>query len=112
MATILRNAARAYVNWGRWVADCPQNCGSALSLESGQATFHCSECHSLSVIEWPENMGEIMDALAERPVPRTRNWFPASHDLALRFGLPHGQTARQLREEGRENGVDNSKDVH
>jgi membrane-associated phospholipid phosphatase len=111
MATLLTNMARAYVNWGRWVADCPNDCGGALAMERGQAMFSCPECQYLGIIEWPGDVDGITEALAERPVPRTRNWFPSGHTLAERFGLPHGQTPAQLREEGRDNGVDGSEDV-
>lgn len=99
MSTLLTNKARAYVNWGRWIADCPIDCGGALSLEPGQATFACPECHSLSQIDWPADADEIWEALKERPAPKFRNWFPAGHTLALRANCPHGQTPKQLREE-------------
>lgn len=111
MTLIKSQMARAYVNYGRWVADCPTGCGSALALinEDGDLmhVYACIECHALSTVDWPANAEEIWEALQERPYPRVRNWFPASHELALRTGLPHGQTPNDLREEARENGVDN-----
>lgn len=105
---ILTSQARAYVNFGRWIADCPMGCGNATGLNPGQATFLCATpggCGHVGSIEWPSNADEIWEVLLERPAPRTRNWFPSSHELALRAGQPHGQTIEELREEARENGV-------
>jgi len=99
MTTLLTNQARAYVNWDRWVADCPINCGGALKLDPGQTAFACPECKTISSIEWPTNADEIWEVLQERVAPRTRNWFPSGHVLALRANVPHGQTVAQLRDE-------------
>ena len=91
--------ARAYINFSRWVVDCPTECGGAIALDHGQTLFRCTECLTVSPVEWPGNAQEIWDALMERPVPRTRNWFPTGHTLALRAGCPHGQSVAELREE-------------
>lgn len=99
MTALISNKARAYVNHGRWIAECPYECGSAIVLKPGETTFHCSECLSISPVDWPSNAQDIWDALVERRLPRTRNWFPTGHDLALRAGLPHGQTPEELRTE-------------
>lgn len=101
--TLLTNKARAYVNFGRWIADCPMDCGSALQLQNGQPVYHCIECGFDTEIEWPNNVAEIWDALSERPAKRNRNWFPKDHHLALRSFSPHGQTAQELRDETEEN---------
>lgn len=111
MATLITLHARAYVNWGKWIADCPMDCGSALALEARQVAYACPECKGVALVSWPDNVDEITDVLAERPVPRTRNWYPSGHDLALRFGMPHGQSVSELREEARDHGVDHTKDV-
>lgn len=96
----------AYYNHGRWVGDCPSNCGSATLLKPGESSFFCHECKYVSKISWPHNTDEIMEALAMRS-KQHQNWFPTNHDLALRFGLPHGQTVEELREETEANrGVD------
>jgi membrane-associated phospholipid phosphatase len=100
---LLTTRARAYVNYGRWIAECPHECGSALKLEPGQTFFHCSECGAISSVEWPDNADEIWEALSARPMPRTRNWFPSGHSLALRAGCPHGQTVAELRQETMDN---------
>lgn len=97
--------ARAYINHGRWIADCPRDCGCALTLDPHQPTYACPECKWMGGVEWPDNADEIWEALQKRAVPRTRNWFPSGHSLALRSNSPHGQTVKQLIEETEENEV-------
>jgi len=117
--------ARAYVLRGHWVADCPANCGQTqwvfrghvnhegfpCHCVGGNATrepqWYCRNCHLIAEIEWPPGsaMDDIMEVLLLRPNPVNRNWYPAGHDIALRFNLPHGQTPADLREENEENGV-------
>ncbi|MFT2016287.1 hypothetical protein ACMA1D_10655 [Streptomyces sp. 796.1] len=99
MTALITAKARAYVNHGRWVADCPVDCGSALALQPRQSAYHCPECKQLAKVEWPANADDIMAALERRMVPRTRNWFPAGHTLALRSGAPHGQSVKDLDDE-------------
>lgn len=97
---LVTNRARAYVNWGRWVADCTRPyCNSAAKLDPGQPVFYCAECRQIADIDWPTDAEEIWSELERRPVPGTRNWFPAGHELALRSGRPHGQTVAELRAE-------------
>lgn len=107
--TLLTTAqARAYVNFGRWIADCPLGCGNAYALQPNQPQFFCQlphGCGHIASIEWPSNPDEIWEALQERRMPKTRNWFPQSHELALRSNSPHGQSVIELREETRENEV-------
>ena len=104
--TALTDRARAYVNHGRWIADCPRPYGgNAEALDPRQGAFHCSNCRLLVSIEWPTDPDELWDVLAKRPVPQTRNWFPPGHELALRSGCPHGQTVADLEAENDEYGV-------
>lgn len=101
---IVPGNARAYINFGRWVADCPLDCGNALALQSNQPSFFCAPpggCGHMGGVDWPDNAQEIWDALADR-APKNRNWFPASHTLALKSGCPHGQTPQELRDETQE----------
>lgn len=106
--------ARAYINKGRWVADCPQPyCNSALALDLGQTQFACRDplCRVLSEVEWPANADELFSALRERPNPDDRDWAPAGHRQAFATGFPEGQTAAELRDEtryleGRSSGLD------
>lgn len=78
--------AVAYVNEGRWVADCPsEGChGAMLLLGDRRAGFLCGSCFNAEVghryrpVQWPEERPDIEAVLAERPVPGTRNWTPAA----------------------------------
>lgn len=93
--------ARVYVNFGRVIADCANDCGSAMALDKDQRTFFCQGtggCGHISDIEWPSNLDEILDALRGRK-PKHMNWFPQDHPLALRAGCPHGQSPAELRAE-------------
>ena len=106
MATLITIRARARVNHGRWIADCPRPyCAHAMRLTPGQAAFHCGGeggCQLVAEVEWPADADGIWAALVERPVPGTRNWYPAGHAEAVQLGLPHGQSAGDLRAETRE----------
>lgn len=106
MASLLTSRARAYVNHGRWIADCTRPyCANAEKLALGQPLFHCSNCQQIAEVEWPPDADGIWSVLAKRPVPQTRNWFPSGHDLALRSGTQHGQSVADLEDENREYGV-------
>jgi hypothetical protein len=84
----------ARVYQGMWIADCVRDaCANAEVLpmpdENYEAfrlrwpanrcipeCFVCTNCGLQSPILWPENHRELMDPLALRPVPQTRNWLP------------------------------------
>lgn len=115
---LLQVRARAYVYAGDWVADCPRDCGSVEHLYApirpGDPSsprvvqvpaFQCSYCKATAAIEWPPNMADLMAVLMLRPIPHTRNWYPADHETAVRFRVPHGQTVDDLRAENAEHGV-------
>jgi hypothetical protein len=115
--------ARAYVYAGEWVADCPRpgaapdraGCGNAEFLlrpsrmggprDAEVGFFLCSYCGMQAPVSWPDDRHAILAVLARRPVPNTRNWYPTDHPVALRFGLPHGQSVRDLEAEGEAHGV-------
>lgn len=72
-------AAFAYVNHGRWVADCPFGCGGAeLAMDD---RFTCRECYNAAgghrpiPLVWPapDDVRAIAAALDVRPV-LNRNW--------------------------------------
>lgn len=75
----------AYLNHGRWVADCPGGCNCALRLEPG-SDYDCSPIHAKSptgscclamksAVIWPDNIAEIEAAVRQRPA-RNQNWQP------------------------------------
>lgn len=103
MAQLITTRALARVNHGRWIADCPRPyCNNAMKLEPRQAMFHCGGqggCRLAAAVEWPADADGIWEALTERPVPGTRNWYPPGHEEALRMGLAHGQSPAELRTE-------------
>lgn len=117
--------ARAYVYCGEWVADCPRpgpepgrpGCANVEFLHRPAAPngprvlqldfYICSYCGFQAMISWPRRKEDIMLALAVRPVPDNRNWYPRDHPVAIRFRIPHGQSVAQLLEENEAHGVDN-----
>lgn len=106
---LLTTLARAYVNCGRWIADCPrEHCTNAIALTPKQVQFFCEHeggCRLLTEVEWPADADAIWEVLKARPVPGTRNWAPAGHRQAIVCGLPLGQTVDALIAENREHGV-------
>lgn len=108
--------ARAYVYSGDWVADCPADgCANAEHLYRPSRMngprdvevpfFHCSYCGAQAPVSWPDNRHGILAVLTRRPLPHTRNWYPADHPGAVNFGVPHGQSVRDLEAENEEHGV-------
>ena len=103
--TLITSSVQAYVNYGRWVADCGRKfCANAMALQPGQQVFVCGGaegCGFSASIIWPPDANEIWNVLQERPVKSTRNWIPIGHPYAD-AGYPAGQTPAQLREEQKE----------
>lgn len=67
-------AVQAYVNYSRWVADCP-DCNAAMWLRAGQAEFVCGNCFTATrPVDWPDEPAEVEQPLLERPDPESRNW--------------------------------------
>lgn len=115
---LITSQARAYVYAGDWVADCPRQCGGTEYLCDRQVprdtdsprivrkgSFLCSYCKMLADIDWPSDTEGIMRVLELRPVPHNRNWYPADHTVAVRAGIPHGQSVRDLEDENFEHGI-------
>jgi hypothetical protein len=109
---------RAYVYGGDWVADCGRDgCSNVEHLFTParmngprilQRPFYaCSYCGFQADISWPDTgfMAEIGEILGKRPIPDTRNWYPQDHATAIRFRIPHGQSAADLRAENEAHGV-------
>jgi len=118
MVDLLTAKARAWMYSGDWVADCPRGCGGVEHLYDRanprnpasprivqKPEFRCSYCHMVAPVEWPTQLAEITAVLMLRPIPHTRNWFPANHETAVRFRAPHGQSIDDLRAENVAHGV-------
>ena len=90
----------AYINEGRWFANCPTNCGGAMVVTVADPLFFCTDCgQGWFTIEFPEvrERNEIERLLMLRPltrggIPESRNWF--SHE-----------TIDDLEEENRRHGL-------
>lgn len=74
--------AVAYVNHGRWVADCPTpGCGGAMLVLKG-GEFLCGTCFNAEIggeyrpIEWPADPDAIERLLVGRPLAVQMNWTP------------------------------------
>jgi hypothetical protein len=115
---LMTEKARAYVYGGDWVSDCPRpGCSNVEHLMEPvvphgprtrpKSLFICSYCGQQSVIEWPSQdfMYGALEILMKRPVPGNRNWYPAGHTSAVRFGIEHGQSLDDLRQENEAHGV-------
>jgi len=86
----------AYMNHGRWVADCARPyCGGAERVNAPFDTFFCHECGQFNTVDFPNDARRIERLLAGRPNPVTRNWHP-------------GETYDQLVEEDRAHGLEHA----
>jgi hypothetical protein len=119
MSQLLLPSSQAYIYCGEWVGDCPrEGCANVEFLwmplvpngprVQPKPMYVCSYCGMQAVIEWPDSefMVGAMAVLMQRPVPDNRNWYPADHDVATRFRIPHGQTLDDLRAENEAHGVE------
>lgn len=116
-------AVRAYVYAGEWVGDCTRppdpmthkGCANTEFLfrpsmlggprDQMLPFFICSYCGHQAAIEWPRHRDEIFKVLSVRPLPHTRNWYPADHPVAVSSRTPHGQSVRELIAESLEHGI-------
>jgi len=83
----------AFVNHGRWVANCPRwmdGCTEAHRVQPGDR-FVCANCGAVGSVEFPVDLDLVEKLLAARPVPETRNWLPGETlDELLVENLEHG----------------------
>lgn len=89
--------AFAYVNHGRWVADCPTNsCGGALVLLAAAQGFLCVNCLNIEVanryrpVIWPEDSDVIAAALEARLLPEQANWHGEPVESLIAENIAHG----------------------
>lgn len=64
--------ARARVDEGRWIADCPWGCGAAFNLPAGATWFWCTECAGggwglTAELIWPEAIDQLTMNLESLP---------------------------------------------
>lgn len=63
----------AYVNHGRWVANC--SCGGAELVAEGKRMV-CGSCGLNSPVTFPPNVGAIESVLHARKGTAVKNWTP------------------------------------
>jgi len=96
----------AWVYNGQWVADCPRDdCNNVELANDTYNVFTCSNCGMIAFLNFPKFSQDIMQELSLRPIPQSRNWFYPDQPLAIKAGLPHGQTVNDIIQENREHGV-------
>lgn len=90
---------QAYVNHGRWVADC--ECGGAEIVDPARPTFFCVSCGNAGhggqsrAVEFPDYVAGIEIILAVRPIIN-RNWLVGESLLDLaRENKAHGLGMRE-----------------
>jgi hypothetical protein len=80
--------ATARLDWGRFVADCPNPaCANAMGVEPGQELFRCEfpagtpqapridGCRTVAPIDWPADPEAIWRAVADLPESQ-QQWRP------------------------------------
>lgn len=69
----------AYVNHGRWVADCPI-CNGGIALWKEHESGCCLDCGTIySRISWPskKDIELVEETLVKQPIYEERNWKPS-----------------------------------
>lgn len=82
----------AYVNWGRWVADCNLidpatgiECKGAELVEPGEDMI-CGSCHQVSPVTWPSKAKrDKIEKLLDVRLLNNQNWNP-EEDVAQLLG--------------------------
>lgn len=86
--TSIQGSVAAYINDGRWVAECPAGCGGAIVVSETQAIFICPDCGSPEngnnwyAVDYPAQKGAIEQVLLKRPArapdrAHLRHWLPS-----------------------------------
>jgi hypothetical protein len=82
----------AYVNHGRWVADCPI-CNGAELVTPGDP-YICQNClngaRQYRPVSFPPDIEEIEAALVARPLPLNRNWTTETAAMLRAENVSHG----------------------
>jgi hypothetical protein len=101
--------ALAYLNHGRFVADCPApGCNDArlvyeVNPQTGVPTGRrleqdvCAKGHPFDIVMPPAQLeAQIVAAVADRPDDADKAWYPKAHVRAALAGLPTGQSVAEL----------------
>lgn len=92
----------AYVNRGRWVADC-HHCGAGIAIDPDSQSAPCLECFRVyTAIDIPLNRHAIEEALAVRPV-KHQHWGYL-RGVARNANVPGESLADLARDEGERRG--------
>jgi len=87
------DTVHAYVNHGRWVADCP--CNGAELVAPGELMV-CGSCGARNEVKFPANIDGIEGALEMRP-PTNQNWHGESVESLVAENIDHGLLPEDLR---------------
>ena len=96
--------ANAYLNHGRWVVECPRKtCRGAMKVKpSGPAKLRCicpddvvcdhgDVCKQPIEPQFPDDVVGIVETVAKRPDPASRNWEPGETvELLTAENIEHG----------------------
>lgn len=87
------NVVTAYINYNRWVADCP-NCGAGIACVPDCSQAVCLECGERYDVSFPDaTTREAIEALLLMRPQRNRHWRP-------------GETIEDLERENRDHGIE------
>ena len=106
-STHIRGTVRAYINEGRWIVECPSECGGAVIPSLKLRAFMCPNCANLENdgmwyrAIFPPDYRQIENALLRRP-NRRGPMFP--HEARNRNWIP-GETLEDLQRENQEHGI-------
>jgi len=74
-----KKSVKAYINWGRWVADCP-DCNGAEIVSKAEKKLWCLSCNNVYndgkcySVTFPKNTEAIEKIILARPNLENRNW--------------------------------------
>lgn len=89
-------AITVYINYGRWIAECPDCHGAQLACRTDKR-FLCNDCANIAIgnlwrpVIWPADSDVIEDVLTRRPV-ENQNWDPwqTVEDLQIETAVHEG----------------------
>lgn len=93
----------AQISWGRWIASCPDGCGSAMLVSRETPIFYCVECGNgkdCYTVGFPQARETIEALLLKRPAQKG-----AEHSGASNRNWSPGETVEALEAENRQRGI-------